>query len=88
MCRSEQVFPSMPLYRETSASDKQDIWHALGHVCVVHRDDEDLIDTLRLELIVLLNVHGRLRAARGGKCPGHANLGDEQVSVGVINDGK
>ena len=63
----------------------KNIRHALRHVCVVHRDDEYLINALRLELLVLLDVHGRLRAARGSKRPGYTNL-EEQVSVGATND--
>lgn len=48
--------------------------NALCHEYVVYGDDVDLVDALRLELVILLDVSGRLRAARGRECPRHANL--------------
>lgn len=41
---------------------------------VVYGDDIDLVDTLRLELVVFLNVSRRLRGARRRKGSGYANL--------------
>ena len=61
----------------------ENIQHALDHVSVVHRKDDYLFNALRLELFVLLDVRGRLRAARGRKRPRHSNLG-EQVRVSAI----
>lgn len=62
--------------RETSCARAQKIRteYALCHECVVHGDDVDLVDALRLELVVLLNVTGSLRAARGRERSRHANL--------------
>lgn len=60
------------------------ILYALGHKCVVNRDDEDLIDALRLEFFVLLDVCRRLGAASGGKRPRNAHLG-ERVRIGAID---
>ena len=48
--------------------------NALCHECVVHGDDVDLVDALRLEFVVLLDVSGRLGAACGRERPRHANL--------------
>jgi len=48
--------------------------NVLCHECIIHGDDVDLVDALRLELVVLLDVSGRLRAARGRERPRHANL--------------
>ena len=62
----------------------ENIRHALDHVSVVHREDDYLFNALRFELFVLLDVRGRLRAARGRKCPRHSNL-REQVRVGATN---
>jgi len=48
--------------------------HALCHECIVHGEDVDLVDALCLELVVLLDISRRLRAARGREGPRHANL--------------
>ena len=48
--------------------------HALCHECIVNGEDVDLVDALCLELVVLLDISRRLRAARGREGPRHANL--------------
>jgi hypothetical protein len=46
----------------------------LCHENVIHADNVNFIDPLRLELVVLLDVSRRLRVARRRECPRHANL--------------
>ena len=51
-----------------------DVDDALCHECIIHGDDVYLVDALRLELIVLLDVSWHLQAARGREGPRHADL--------------
>jgi hypothetical protein len=46
----------------------------LCHEYVIHADDEDLVDALRLELFILLDVSRRLRVARRCESSRDANL--------------
>ena len=46
----------------------------LCHEYVIHADDVDLVDALRLELVILLDVSRRLRMARRREGPRHADL--------------
>lgn len=67
----------MPLDYDTSGIEgTKNIPHALSYVCVVHGDDEDIIDALCLERVVLLDVSGHLQAARGCKSPRHTQLNE------------
>ena len=51
----------------------------LCHEYVIHADDEDLVDALRLELVIFLDVSRRLRVARRRESPRHANLFHAQM---------
>ena len=51
----------------------------LCHEYVIHADDVDLVDALRLELVILLDVSRRLRMARRREGPRHADLQQETV---------
>ena len=84
-CRWAQVSPSTPyvyvmINKEKSARDTGFIEQRKGrvgvlcHEYVIHADDEDLVDALRLELVILLDVSRRLRVACRRESPRHANL--------------
>ena len=51
----------------------------LCHEYVIHANDEDLVDALRLELVILLDVSRRLRVACRRESPRHANLFHAQM---------
>jgi hypothetical protein len=59
---------------ELCARAKTRTGNVLCHECVIDGDDVDLVDALRLELVVLLDVTRSLRAARGRERSRHANL--------------
>lgn len=48
--------------------------YVLCHEHVVHADDVDLVNALRLELVVLFDVSWCLRMTRGREGSRHANL--------------
>lgn len=56
------------------ARTNTDVDDVLCHECIVHGDDVYLVDALRLEFIVLLDVSWHLQAARGRESPRHADL--------------
>jgi uncharacterized protein (UPF0179 family) len=71
-CRTARIWAANELL--CGHKHRRQTVHALCYECVIHANDVYLIDTLRLELVVLLDVSRYLRAARGREGARQADL--------------
>lgn len=70
-------FHALGIKKQCSQSMRGHIYahrHVLCHEYVIHAKDVNLVDALRLELVVLFDVPRCLRMARGGESSRHADL--------------
>lgn len=69
-----RIYEMKETVRDMFVEQREGCAGVLCHEYVIHADDVDLVDALRLELVILLDVSRRLRMARRREGPRHADL--------------